>query len=278
MKKNAVVTGGTKGIGKEICRQLAAKDYNILFLGRDEEAGKAVQAEFSQQFPTVDITYQQADFGTIAKTKAAIPPIQAHFPELDLLVNNAGMWTTKLSLNEDGFEQSFVVNHFAPLIISHGLRPQLRAKSPSRIVTVNSGLYMRGQYDPEKTPWGKDFHRIHTYSNSKLCNTMVNIEMAEKLKEENITLNGLHPGVINTGLGDMAGIMGWLLNLIKKRWGTPEEGAEAPVWVSTAEELEGVTGKFFNLKEEMAYTDNATNPAVRKELFEKSMEWTGLSW
>lgn len=278
MSKTAVVTGGTRGIGREICRQMAREGYSILFLGRDADSGNSLRGKLQQEFPACKIEYLQGDLGSIQSTRQAINDIQERLSELDVLINNAGIWTTKLSHNADGFEISFMVNHIAPLMLIRGLLPQLQANAPSRIVNVNSGLYVQGELHLEETPYGKDFHNLKTYANTKLWNTMTTLEIAERLPADQITINALHPGVIRTGLGDMSGFMGALLNVVKLFWKKPEEGAKSPVWVATAPELEGVSGKYFNVMKEWEIAPNAQNSEERKAVWHKSLDLARIDW
>ena len=277
MSTNAVVTGGTKGIGKEICRQLMEKSCAVLFIGRDESSGQAVVSELQNQFQNGKIAFLQGDLGSIQSVHQVIKAIQDHFVGIDILINNAGIWPTKQTLNEDGLEMGFMVNHIAPLILIHGLLPQLRQHTPSRIVNVNAGLYVKGKLNIEETPYGKDFHKLRTYADTKLCNAMLTVELAQKLPS-GITINALHPGVIRTNLGDFGGIMGFLLRLVKQLWASPEKGARSPVWVATAPELSGVSGKYFNKMEETELAENAKDPKIRAELWEKSLEIAGIEW
>nr|MBX2873765.1 SDR family NAD(P)-dependent oxidoreductase [Saprospiraceae bacterium] len=216
--------------------------------------------------------------GSIQSTKTIVQDIQSHFSSLNLLINNAGVWPTKLSLNPDGLEMGFMVNHLAPLILSHGLRSQLEAGAPARIVNVNAGLYVKGKVDLDATPYGQDFHKIKTYANTKLCNMLMSLELAERLPANKITVNALHPGVIRTDLGDFSGPLGWILKFVKHFWATPSKGAEAPVWLATNPELEGISGKYFNEKEEMELSVLAKNAALRKALWGRSLALASISW
>lgn len=276
MSKNSVVTGGTKGIGKEICCQLIEMGNAVLLIGRDEKSGYEVKKEIENRFPGSSIEYLKGDLGSLKSTREVIKGIKQHFSGIDLLINNAGIWPTKLSINEDGFEMGFMVNHLAPLMLSYGLLEELRRNSPSRIVNVNAGLYVKGKLKIDETPYGKDFHKLKTYANTKLCNTMATVELAEKLAKDGITVNALHPGVINTGLGDFGGIMGLMLRFVKRFWATPEKGAKSPVWVGTAPELAEVSGKYFNEMEEMELAENAKDKQLRKELWDMSLEFIGI--
>jgi len=278
MKKQAIVTGGTRGIGKEICRQLLTQNFEVIFIGRDKATGAAVQEELQTSFPDSSVNYLYGDLGTIASCKKLATDIQGQADTIDLLINNAGIWPTELSTNSDGLEMAFMVNHLAPLILTKELLPNIQKAENSRIVNVNAGLYPKGKVSTEATPYGKDFHKIKTYCNTKLCNILATLEIADKLEGSGTTINALHPGVIKTGLGDFGGFMGLLLNFVKNFWKSPEQGAVAPVWLATAPELEGVNGKYYNEKKEEEITGQATEAGIRKDMWNKSLELAGMSW
>lgn len=278
MKKQAIVTGGTRGIGKEICRQLLEKNYHVLFIGRDKQAGAEIEQEFQQAFPDLNANYLYGDLGSIASCKKLAADLQSQFEKIDLLINNAGIWPTQLSTNPDGLEIAFMVNHLAPLILTEALLPNIQNAENARIVNVNAGLYPKGKVSVEETPYGKDFHKIKTYCNTKLCNILATLEIAEKLEGSGTTINALHPGVIKTGLGDFGGFMGLLLNFVKRFWKSPSQGAEAPVWLATAAEINGVNGKYYDEKKLEEITGQATDAEIRKSMWNKSLELAGIDW
>lgn len=276
MQKNAVVTGGTKGIGREISKQLAQKGYSVLLIGRDSQAGESVTTDIAQQYPESSAAYLEGDLGEIDSTREVIQGIKHHFSRIDVLVNNAGIWPTSLMLNRSGIEMGFMVNHLAVLLLIQGLLPELTVAAPSRIVNVNAGLYIKGKVDLTQTPYGKDFHKINTYANTKLCNTLMTLELAERLPKDLITINALHPGVIRTELGSFRGPLGWLLSCVKLFWASPEKGAEPPVWLATHPDVQGISGTYYNKTEEMELADNAKDEKLRKVLWEKSLELVDL--
>lgn len=169
-----------------------------------------------------------------------------------------------------------MVNHLAPFILSNRLLPRLKANAPARIVNINAGLYAMGKVDLEETPYGRDFGRIRTYANTKLCNLLFTREMAQRIESSGVTVNAVHPGVINTNLGDTSGLVGLLLRLVKRFWDPPEEGAKAPVWLATSPEVEGVNGRYFELQEAVEVEGKARDGALGRRLWELSAELGGL--
>jgi NAD(P)-dependent dehydrogenase (short-subunit alcohol dehydrogenase family) len=191
-------------------------------------------------------------------------------------VNNAGIWPTKLQMNADNLEMSFMVNHLAPFILSNRLLSTLKSNAPARIVNVNAGLYVNGKYDPDKTPYGKDFNRMKTYANTKLCNVLFTREFAQRIEGSGVTINALHPGVIRTSLGDFSGILGMLLRLVKRSWGSPEEGAKPPVWLATSPEVEGINGQYYDLQKPIDVNEIASDVELGKRLWEQSVAFAKL--
>lgn len=275
-EKVCVVTGGNAGIGYEIGQALARQQARVVMVSRSEARGRAAQqAVQADTGGTVDLVV--GDVGSVASTRQLADTLLASYPVIHVLINNAGVWMTKKVLNEDGLEQSFMVNHLAPFMLNQLLLPALRAADGARIVDVNAGLYANGKVDLVKTPYGKDFGRIRTYANSKLCGVLTLAEQGRRLEGSGVTINMVHPGVIRTGLGDSSGPIGWLLRWVKRSWATPAQGAVAPVWLATAPEVAGKSGLYFNEKEVLALATVAKDEALAADLWALSVRLAGLA-
>ena len=114
------------------------------------------------------------------------------------------------------------------------------------------------------------FSPMGTYASSKLCNVLFTRELAKRIEGSGVTVNAVHPGVIRTNLGDTGGIVGVLLRLFKRTWGTPEKGAQAPVWLATSPEVAGVNGQFYNLQEAMDVNEIAKDEKLARDLWDLS--------
>ena len=265
-----VVTGGNAGIGKAIVQALAAQQAQVVLVSRDKERGETAVQDICQSLPNAHVELVVGDLGTIATTRQLAHTLLDRYPAIHVLINNAGIWPTKKQLNADGLEQSFMVNHLAPFMLNRLLFERLKASAPARIVNVSAGLYVNGRVDLTKTPYGHDFHPIRTYASTKLCNVLCLPLEAAQLAGSGVTLNAVHPGVINTDLGIMRGPLGWLMKLVKRGWGTPEQGAVAPVWLATAPELASTHGQYFNEKEAIPLAKVAQNAGLAQQLWQLS--------
>lgn len=272
-----IITGGNTGIGKAIALSLAKMGAHVVIISRDSRKGKQALEDIRKSNPGGRSELVVGDLGTIDSIRRLSSTLLERYAKIHALINNAGVWPTEKTINPDGLEISFVVNHMAPFILSNLLFERMNANAPSRIVNVNAGLYVTGRVDLEKTPYGHDFNRLRTYANTKLCNMLFTREFAERIKGSGVTINALHPGVIRTNLGASKGILGALLNLVKRSFGPPEKGARAPVWLATAPELEAVSGKYYNVKTETEMTETARDVELATGLWELSCRLAGLS-
>ena len=277
-EKTCVVTGGNSGIGKAVATALARMSLRVVIVSRDAARGEKALAEIRKQSGSNKVELVMGDLGTIANTKTLAATLNRQYPQLSILINNAGVWMTKKTMTADGLEYTFQVNHMAPFILSILLLPTLKKNAPARIVNVNAGLYVKGAFDPKATPSGNDFHILKTYMNTKLCNVFFTRELAKAIEGSGVTVNALHPGVIRTRLGDPQGLARFFMRAFKLLWASPEKGADAPVWLATAPEVENINGKFFMLRKETPFTDNASNEALARTLWHLSAERSGVNF
>ena len=269
--KTIVVTGGNAGIGKAIAIGLARQKHHVVIVSRNPDKGGAALEEIKSASGNPSVDLAVGDLSSVLLTKELASLIIKRFPETSVLVNNAGVWPVRLELNPDGLEMAFMVNHMAPFILSVMLLDLLKKNGPARIVNVNAGLYVNGKINLETTPYGKDFGKLMTYMNTKLCNIYFTQKFAGMIEGSGVTVNALHPGVIRTGLGDRPGMLGGLYKFLKRGLDTPEKGAQAPVWLAVSPEVEGVNGAFFWEFTKKPYAKNARDPELRDKLWELSI-------
>ncbi len=271
-----IVTGGNAGIGKSISGQLAQDQQHVVIVSRDKDKGESAAEEIQRSTGNASVDVVIGDLSSIASSNKLADDLLERYPRIHVLINNAGVWMTRRELNVDGLEMTFMVNHVAPYVLSLRLKERLAASAPSRIVNVNAGLYVNGDVDLELLPDGKNFNRFKTYMHSKLCNALFTIEFAKRLEGTGVTVNAIHPGVINTNLGATTGPVGILLGFVKRFWGSPEDGAKPVVRLATDPELESTTGTYFDIFKEIPFAENATRPGLANELWDYTQNITGI--
>lgn len=265
-EQTILVTGSTDGIGKLTALRLAEKGAQVLVHGRNKEKTAGVVEELRAKTGNKSVEGLIADFSSLAEVRRLAEKILEGYATLDVLINNAGIGFVDPRRSKDGYELRFAVNYLAPFLLTHLLLPALKNAAPSRIVNVSSA----GQYpiDFDDLMLEKNFNPGRAYSQSKLALIMFTFDLAEKIKDENITVNSLHPGTyLNTKMVRESGI---------DPLGKPQDGADAEVFLAVSESLEGVTGRYFNVKAEAKADAQAYNSQARKRLWDLSLQLTNL--
>ncbi len=262
-----LVTGSTDGIGKLTALQLAKQNAHILVHGRNEEKVNKVINELQTISGNKKIEGVTADFSSLNEVRKFAEDIKSEYKVIDVLINNAGVGFADGRYSKDGYELRFAVNYLAPFLLTHLLIPELKKAAPSRIVNVSSAGQSPVDFDDIMLE--KNFNSTQAYCQSKLALIMFTIDLAEKLKDENITVNSLHPGTyLDTNMVRNANI---------NPWGKPETGADAEVYLAASPELNHVTGKYFNIKSEAKADPQAYDKNARKRLWDLSVELTKLN-
>ena len=234
--KTALVTGATDGIGFETARQLAAHGLRVLVHGRNADKAGAAARRIADGSPDASVEPVAADLARMAEVVALARTVAAKAPALDVLLNNAGVYTDVRQLTPDGLETTMAVNHFAPFLLTHHLLAAVRRAPRGRIVTVSSMAHASGEIDVDNLSLARGYTGYGAYSTSKLANILFTVALATRLGGTHVTANCLHPGVIATKLLRAGFGMGG---------GAVARGAQTSVYLATSPEVERVTGRYF---------------------------------
>lgn len=181
----ALITGGTKGIGLEVARQLAQKGIEVLIGSRDEILGEKIVEQLAAEH--LPVTYIQIDVTNQATIDLAVTEVANAYGRLDILVNNTGIFSKEPRPNELTMEmlrENFEVNFFGAFAVTKAFLPLLRQSSSGHIVNVSSTL---GSFDFHER--NKSNHLQCAYSTSKTSLNMLTLLLAEDLKDTKIKVN-----------------------------------------------------------------------------------------
>jgi NAD(P)-dependent dehydrogenase (short-subunit alcohol dehydrogenase family) len=238
---------------------------------RDPGRGEAALAEVRQRVPGASAELLLADFSRLAEVEALVGEVSRRTDRLDVLVSNAGVFSARRRLSDDGLELTFAVNHLAPFVLVRGLLGLLRQSAPARVVVVASGAHRRGTIDFDDLQAEHGYGGWRAYSQSKLANVLFARELARRVPAREVTANALHPGVVATKLLLRGIVPGWLA----RPWTvTPAEGARTSVFVASATEVAGVTGRYFDDCREKEPSREAQNEEVADRLWRVSEQLT----
>src|SRR5207249_4559956 len=132
--KVVVITGATSGIGQVAAEKLATMGARMVLVARDKSRGEATLSRLRQIAPSASHTIHYADLSRLAEMKNVAAEIAQAEPRIDVLINNAGALFATRQVTEDGLELTFALNHISYFVLTYGLRDQLRAAAPARVV------------------------------------------------------------------------------------------------------------------------------------------------
>jgi NAD(P)-dependent dehydrogenase (short-subunit alcohol dehydrogenase family) len=188
----------------------------------------------------------RGDVSILEEVRSAFAAAVEKMDGVDVLINNAGQINDQRRLSHDGFELTFAVNHLAPFLLTQKLLPVLRANAPARIVNVSSSAMGGGVIDLADLQSERHFDGWQAYANTKLANLLFSNVLAEQLNGTGVVSNALCPGLIDTNLLSNRTIFpADTFEYIRLRVRPPEEGAQVPLYLATAEETADVSGQFF---------------------------------
>ncbi len=266
--KTALITGGTFGIGAETALGMARAGLDVVIVGRDQEKAQRVLKRIAAEAPHSRARFVAADLSHRAGVRAFADTIRGDYARLDVLVNNAGGMFATRSVTADGFERHWGLNHLAYVQIVLEMLPLLKQASGGRIINVASNMYKRGRINFTDLQAEHRYTMLSVYSQSKLANVMTTFVMARGLATSGITVNCLHPGVVDTGLiVNAGGFWQSVLGLARPFILSAADGAKTSIYLATSADVSAVTGHYFIRNKIRTTTAASRDPEMQSRLW-----------
>ncbi len=272
-----LITGGTDGIGKATAARLARLGGTIVIVGKSEAESERASAEIRSSGSKSRVEYLVADLSSQDQVRMVAREVERRWARLDVLVNNAGIILPQRELSVDGVEMQFAVNYLAGFLLTNLLLRRLEYSGPARIINVASAVHLKGQIHFEDLSLEQGYTPRRAYAQSKLANVLFTYALSRRLHNMGITVNCLHPGMVNTRLHHewMRGIpFGSILSTLAV---SPDKGADTIVYLSSSPDVEGVTGQFFVNRRPRRSSRLSRNVALQEQLWSVSVEMVGGS-
>jgi len=246
--KTIVISGATNGIGKAAAIELSKENPQLLFTYRNQDLANELLAEIQNLSPDTLVHSVYCDFSSQDSIKKCTDKINNLCRDIDVLINNAGVVNTSYHETSEGIENTFAVNHLGYFLFTNLLLQKLKGGNETRIVNVSSAAHsfvkeMQWEDINFKNNFGQG---LRPYGQSKLANLLFTRYLAIKLSAENISVNAIHPGGVNTSLGSQN--KAWyskpLRLILKPFFRSPLKGAESIIYLATKQD-DGVTGEYF---------------------------------
>jgi NAD(P)-dependent dehydrogenase (short-subunit alcohol dehydrogenase family) len=248
--KTCVVTGASAGIGLATARGLVRLGARVVMAVRDPEKGERARRSVMGATGR-DVELAIVDVASRSSLRTFARDLAERHPRLDVLVNNAGIWSERRRLSPDGVELVWATNVLGTFLATDLLLPLLKEAGRARVVNVASQL--AGELDLtdvqfERRPWsGRS-----AYAQSKQAGRMLTWALARRLSGTGVTANAMHPGFVATEIfGKGGGLAGLALSLYSKLGARrPGEGADTVVWLAASPDVEGRSGLFWKDRQE----------------------------
>jgi NAD(P)-dependent dehydrogenase (short-subunit alcohol dehydrogenase family) len=228
----ALVTGGNRGIGLEICRQLAASGIKVILGSRDAAKGVAAARELSRGGLPVETRH--LDVSSAKSISECMNWVRRDVGRLDVLVNNAGIMIEEGdadTLEElEMIRETMQTNVYGPLLLARLSIPIMKSRRYGRIVNLSSSM-------GSLTEMGAGYI---AYRMSKASINVVTRVVAAETEGMGILVNSVDPGWVQTAMGGSSASR------------TVEKGAETAVWLATLPD-NGPTGSFFRDRKPIAW-------------------------
>ncbi|NPD88407.1 MAG: SDR family oxidoreductase [Asgard group archaeon] len=234
------ISGSTDGIGKQAALELAKQGAYIIIHGRNEDKTMKTVDFIKSESKNKNVDFVLADMSSFQQIRSMSEALHERYEKIDVLVNNAGAQIHEFQNSEDGYELSFAVNHLAYFLTTSLLLDLVAKSEYKRIVIVSSGMHFRVEkLDFDVLDGKTEYNLYNNYAHSKVANIMFSYKLSRLLKDTGVTVNCLHPGLVNTNLNPRRP------QHIVDRAIPVEEGNISTMRLVTDPELKRVTGKYF---------------------------------
>ena len=279
-----LVTGASRGIGKEIARALAARGASVVMVGRDAAGLEAAREDLMASVAGVEgavvsprLHAIAADLSMMAEVQRLAEQVQARFTRLDVLIHNAGVIPKRREMTPEGNEVALAVNYLSWFLLTHLLLDLLKQSAPARVVAQIGGRGQGLDLDDLQSERGK-YDGFAAYGRARVAVLRWVGVLARRLDGSGVTVNAAYPGLVDTdATRNMEGFMRVVMLLMRPWMKRPAQGADTPVWVATAPELAGVTGKMFGNRKEMPPWGGPGDPVENERLWALSERLSGVS-
>ena len=243
--KNIIITGATDGIGLAAAKSIAKKNYHVTLVGRNPDKGKKALEAIIAHSGNENLDFYECDLSLIANVKDLADRIKQKHSKIDVLLNNAGGANKTKQITPEGLEKTFATNQMNYFVLSTELIDIIKESNDGRIVNVASNAHIGAEVDYENINSEKSFSAWTSYCVSKLMNIMFTYQLSSM--QDRVSVNVLHPGFVDTNIaGNEGNLIKYIVKFGAKMFArTVDNGADSSIYLSTSDEVKGVSGKYF---------------------------------
>jgi NAD(P)-dependent dehydrogenase (short-subunit alcohol dehydrogenase family) len=278
--RTVLVTGANSGVGFSATRLLAEAGARVIMVCRNEERGNKALHDLQKAVPDARLALELADMSSLSSVRSLATRIGSEYPEIDTLINNAGVFRARREMTADGFERTLATNHLGHFLLTMRLLDRIRNRQ-GLVINVSSEGHRRG--DLRRAPLediirGKTRYRgVQAYGDSKLANVLFAFELARRYQGDGVTACALHPGVLATRIWNQNNSpLSLFVRMFKPFMGKPDEGGKAALRLVVHADPVAITGHYFDGEEQVRASYQAFDEPLAAELWDLSERLVGV--
>ncbi len=198
---------------------------------------------------------------------------------LDILVNDAGLYSEKLVRTDEGVELTLAVNHIAPFLLTHELLMLLRAGPTGRVITVTSDMHFNAWINLKRLNSPFPYIGLWAYMVSKLANVLFTLELNRRLIRTQVVAFAVDPGLVNTRIASKGspGISSLVWNTRRSAGSTPEVPARTILYLAGEPSIQNTRDFYWRDLRPMLPSRRGRDERMGRALWEKSLQICGIS-
>jgi NAD(P)-dependent dehydrogenase (short-subunit alcohol dehydrogenase family) len=281
--KSVVITGATSGIGLAAAIKFTQEGAFVIGVGRSAVRNDLAQNMITEANPKSRFVYLLADLGDQNQVHALGAKIKAQlnqhgYRQLDVLINNAGVYLEKKHTTFDGIEMTFAVNHLAPFILSHELFALLKQSQRGRVITVTSYSHRITPLTLKRISSPYPYIGFLAYKRSKLCNILFTYEFNYRL--QGVEAFAVDPGLVNTRIVSKGenGLFAWFGRRRVSKGTSTDVPVMTLLYLSNEDQIDTSIGYYFKGCQPQTPSPSARRKDLARDLWDLSSQLTGINW
>jgi NAD(P)-dependent dehydrogenase (short-subunit alcohol dehydrogenase family) len=251
----------------------------VVLVCRNQRKGESALADIQRQTGSSHLDLLIADMSSFGSVRGLAERVQQLYPQLDVLINNAGAAVRRRTLSADGIEMTVAGNYLGAALLTFLLLDLLKSSAPSRIVNVSSEAQRNSRLDLNDLQFEKrKYNPLAAYGQSKLLMNAFTFELARRLQGTGVTANCLHPGVVATNIwpADAPWFVKLLVGVMKPFMLNSKQGAKVSLYLATSPDVANVSGQYFVKSRPASSNSLSRDPKVMTEIWRWTEKMIGV--
>lgn len=246
--KICMITGANAGLGKETAIELAKKGFHIIMVCRNKDRAEIAREEIISISKNSKVDLMIADLSSLHSVRELVKKFKIEYNQLNILVNNAGVFNYERILTEDNYESTFAVGYLSHFLLTNLLLDIIIKSSPSRIINVSSNIHKYFKIKMKDLMSERKYSPQQAYSNTKFALVLFTYTLHRRLEGTQTTVNAAAPGHAKTKMTIPPNKISKIVMAIQtllSGGGSIEKAAKTQIYLAHSHEVEGISGKYF---------------------------------